>query len=170
MIIDLINLKKFPHDFEFEVSPSEVDFGDENFTVTDSIQIKGELRKGIAQTDINGVISADITIECTRCLQPVERSLEIPFKVTYVTLENYTEEKEAELRDDDLDVAVFGGDKIELNDLVREQVLLNVPIQIFCKENCQGLCEKCGANRNLIDCKCEESEIDPRWAVLKNLR
>jgi uncharacterized protein len=68
-----------------------------------------------------------------------------------------------------LDVAVYEGDKIDLGELVREQIILNQPEQVFCREDCKGLCEKCGANRNLIDCKCEEKEIDPRWAALKNL-
>jgi uncharacterized protein len=53
---------------------------------------------------------------------------------------------------------------------VREQILLNLPEQVFCKEDCKGLCQKCGANRNLIDCKCDSDETDPRWAALKNLK
>jgi uncharacterized protein len=46
---------------------------------------------------------------------------------------------------------------------------LNLPEQVFCREDCRGLCAKCGANRNATDCGCEEKEIDPRWAGLKNL-
>jgi uncharacterized protein len=57
-----------------------------------------------------------------------------------------------------------------LTELVREQILLAVPEQVFCREDCKGLCLKCSANRNLIDCNCEEKEIDPRWAALKNLK
>ncbi|MGH7783338.1 MAG: DUF177 domain-containing protein, partial [Candidatus Binatia bacterium] len=55
------------------------------------------------------------------------------------------------------------------NEVVREQILLDLPDQVFCTENCRGLCPKCGANRNLIDCKCEEDNVDPRWAALNNL-
>jgi uncharacterized protein len=45
-----------------------------------------------------------------------------------------------------------------------------LPEQAFCREDCRGLCEKCGANQNLIDCKCEEKEIDPRWQGLRELK
>ena len=96
--------------------------------------------------------------------------MEISFKAVFVTPENYTKAKEAELGGEDLEVSVFDGNEIDLTELVREQILLNLPIQVFCQENCRGLCPKCGANQNLIDCKCKENEIDPRWASLKNLK
>lgn len=122
------------------------------------------------QTDIEGEIKADVETECTRCLQSAEANLQIPFSVSYIAPENYTQAKESELNTDDLQIAVFEGDKIDISELVREQILLNLFEQIFCREDCQGLCSKCGANRNLIDCNCEEKEIDPRWAALKNLK
>jgi uncharacterized protein len=70
----------------------------------------------------------------------------------------------------DLDVDAITSDELDLKEVVREQILLNLPEQEFCGEDCKGLCQKCGTNLNLIDCKCEETEIDPRWAALKNLK
>ena len=61
-------------------------------------------------------------------------------------------------------------ESLDLKEIIREQILLNLPEQVFCTPDCKGLCPKCGANRNLIDCNCNETEIDPRWAALKNLR
>jgi uncharacterized protein len=58
---------------------------------------------------------------------------------------------------------------IDLAPLVRELSLLAVPIKVLCREDCQGLCQECGANLNLGDCGCAESEIDPRLAVLESL-
>jgi uncharacterized protein len=69
-----------------------------------------------------------------------------------------------------LEIAILESNNIDVAELVREQILLNLPEQVFCAEDCKGLCPQCGANRNLIDCKCEEKEIDPRWAALKNLK
>ena len=71
---------------------------------------------------------------------------------------------------EDLSTDVLPDGRIELNDIVREQILLNLPEQVFCTEECKGLCPKCGADRNLINCNCEETEIDPRWSALKNLK
>ncbi len=170
MIIDLITLKNSPHTFEFSIPEDEIELESEDAKLINAAQVKGVLTRRIAQIDVEGTINVPLEIDCTRCLKTIEKDFEIPFNAAFVTPENFTEAREAELNLQDLDVSVFGGDKIDLNELVREQILLNLPEQVFCRENCQGLCEKCGANRNLIDCKCIEKEIDPRWSALKNLK
>jgi uncharacterized protein len=63
---------------------------------------------------------------------------------------------------------VIGG-SIDLSEVIREQMILAIPEVVLCKEDCEGLCDKCGKNLNLLNCKCKEDEIDPRWAALKNL-
>lgn len=170
MIIDLFSLESSPHGFEFSLAPSEIDLETENARLKGEIKVRGKLTKRIAQTDVEGEISAKVETECTRCLEPVEEQLQIPFLVSFVSPENYTEERESELKDEDLNVSILEGDKVDLTELVREQILLHLPEPIFCREDCHGFCQKCGANRNLIDCNCEEKEIDPRWAGLKNLK
>ena len=170
MIIELFNVKNSPHEFEFSLAPTEIELEQPNARLIDNVKTVGELTKGIAQIDVEGVISAKAEIECTRCLEPFEKDLEIPFKASFVAPEHFSEEKEAELNEADLDVSIYEDDKIDLSELVREQIILNLPEQFFCSEDCKGLCDKCGANRNLIDCKCIEKEIDPRWAALKNLK
>jgi uncharacterized protein len=170
MILDLIKLEKSPYPFEFSLSPEEIDLDSDEAKLKNAVNVKGTLTKHIAQTDVEGIISTQTEVECSRCLQAIEQKLEFPFHAAFVTKENYTQAKEAELKAEDLDVSVFEGDKINLTELVREQILLNLPEQVFCREDCKGLCEKCGANRNLIDCKCIEKEIDPRWSALKNLK
>lgn len=169
MIIDLIAVGNSPHHFDFFVSPDEIDLEDEA-KLKNAAHTKGILTKHIAQTDVEGVINAEIELECTRCLQKIEQNFEFPFAAAFVSSENYTQAKEAELNAEDLDVSIIEGNEIDLSELVREQILLNLPEQVFCQENCKGLCEKCGANRNLIDCNCKEKEIDPRWSALKNLK
>lgn len=170
MIVDLITLGNSPHHFEFSLTPEEIDLESETAKLKNEIRVEGVLTKHIAQTDIEGTISTETETECTRCLLAVERNFEFVFEAAFVTEENYTQTKEAEINAKDLDVSVFEGDKIDLTELVREQILLNLPEQVFCKEDCKGLCEKCGANRNLIDCNCIEKEVDPRWSALKNLK
>lgn len=170
MVIDLFNLEKSPFEFESEIAAAEIDLKGENFRLKDAVKVKGTLSQHIAQIDVEGEIAAVIEVECVRCLQPIDDFLQAEFKVAYVTPENYTQAKEAELGANDLDAAIFAGDKIDLIELAREQILLNAPEKIFCREDCRGLCEKCGANRNLINCNCEEKEIDPRWSALKNLK
>ena len=170
MIVDLIKAADEPLDFDFTVAPEEIDWQEDAARLTSPAHVAGTLTKHIAHTGVKGKIDAELEIECTRCLQKIDKRMEIPFEAAFVAPEHYTQAKEAELRAEDLDVSVLEGNELDLTELVREQILLNLPEQIFCREDCKGLCEKCGANRNLINCNCLEEETDPRWAALKNLR
>jgi uncharacterized protein len=167
MIIDLIQQTEPEIAFSFTSQP---DLEEETARVVEPVKTEGKVRKGIAQVDVEGVIRGEVEFDCTRCLTNVVQKLDIPFNAAFVTEENYTSEKEAELRSDDLDVSIYDGEKIDLTDLVREQILLNLPTQILCRDDCRGLCQKCGANLNEVNCNCEEKEIDPRWSALKNLK
>jgi uncharacterized protein len=170
MIVDLTKLGNSAVPFDFSLAPDEIDLENEPVKLKSDVKVAGEMRKGIVQTDVKGKISAPVLLECTRCLQEIERNLEFPFEAAFVGAEYYTAAKEAELKDTDLDVSMLEDETIDLTELAREQILLNLPEQVFCREDCKGLCEKCGANRNLINCNCEEKELDPRWAALKNLK
>ncbi len=170
MVIDLITLEKSQFPFSHSFAPDEIDLDVETAKLKDAVKVEGELTKRIVQTDVKGEIFAEVETECSRCLLAADLKLEIPFEAAFVTSENYTEAKEAELKEDDLDISIFNGDKIDVMELVREQILLNLPEQAFCREDCRGLCEICGANRNLIDCNCEEKEVDPRWQGLRELK
>jgi len=170
MIVDLTTIKDTRASFDFSIEPTQIDLETETARMKNVARVQGKIKKGIAQTDVAGEIHAVVEIECSRCLQPAEETLDILFTAAFVTAENYTREKEAEINLDNLEVSIYEGDKIDLTELAREQIVLNLPEQIFCREDCQGFCQKCGANRNLIDCNCEEKEIDPRWAALKNLK
>ena len=170
MIIDLTRIENEPVAVDVTIPRGEVDLSDESVKLIDDVSINGELAKHIAQTDVRGEIATKIEIDCTRCLQPVAQDLKIPFDVNFVTPEYDTTGRETELNKGDLETAVFAGDQLDLTELIREQILLNLPEQVFCNPDCKGLCPKCGQNRNLINCNCEENETDPRWAVLKDLK
>ena len=170
MTIDLTRIEGDPFPFEARIAGDEIDLDSNYARLAGDVSVKGKLAKHIAQTDVTGEIDAKIEIDCTRCLQPVVQDLKIPFDVDFVTPEFDVAARETELNKNDLETAVFGGDELDLNELVREQILLNLPEQTFCNPDCKGLCPECGQNRNLIDCKCEENEPDPRWAALKDLK
>ena len=170
MIIDLSEIEGSSRQFDFTVSPGELDLETIGFTVTGDVRAIGEVAARAAQIDVTGSIRADAEVECTRCLAAVPQELAIDFAVGYVTPENFSSDKEREVSADDLDTDVLDSDRIDVKEIVREQILLNVPEQVFCKPDCRGLCPKCGGDLNLIDCNCDLNETDPRWAALKNLR
>lgn len=167
MIIDLTQILGSEKAFDFSCQP---DLEEETARLFKPVQAVGKLKKGIIQVDIEGEITGGIEIDCTRCLLPVKQRLEIRFKVGYLSVENYTKEAEAHINTEDLEIAIYEDEQINLEELVREQIILSLPTQFFCKEGCKGLCQKCGANKNLQDCNCQEKEVDPRWSALNKLK
>lgn len=170
MIVNLAKLEDTDDRFEFSIRADELDLETDNVRLMSDIGALCEITKSISRTGIKGKVSVAIEVDCTRCLVPVEQPLGFSFSAAFVPREELLKEDEAELEAQDLDVDVLDADELDLREVVREQILLNLPDQIFCKEDCKGLCQKCGANLNLIDCKCIETEIDPRWAALKKLK
>jgi uncharacterized protein len=170
MKVDLAKLEDSRTSFDFILHPSEIDLEDEEINLIDEVKVKGKLTKHIAQTDVEGEISTKFEIECSRCLKKIESDLDTEFSAAFVSPDNYTKQSEKELDSDELEVSIIENEEIDLKELVREQILLAVPAQVFCKDDCKGLCRVCGADKNLIDCNCEQKEIDPRWAALKNFK
>lgn len=169
MIVDLASVPgSASYDFRFPAE--EIDLEMPGVVLKGDVHVKCEIVRHIVETDVTGSIVTEAEIDCKRCLQPVPEKLEIPFEANFVASESFSSESELELRESDLGLDVFENDQIDLKELAREQIMLNLPEQVLCRPDCKGLCERCGANRNIADCRCREDEIDPRWAALKGLK
>ena len=77
---------------------------------------------------------------------------------------------EKDLRDEDLEFSLYDGDQIDLSPLIREQFLLSLPTRPLCREDCRGLCPKCGVNLNHTQCNCAEETGHTAFAALRNLK
>lgn len=169
MIVDLNEIEGSRMPFAFSISPAKVDLENPTVRLSEDVRVSGEVVSQTAQVEVGGQILGQAEIDCTRCLEPVVQDLDIEFKVAYLTADEFSLAKEHEVTVADLDADVLDGDRIDLRDVVREQILLDLPEQSFCRPDCKGLCTECGANLNLVDCSCIKNDIDPRWAGLKNL-
>ena len=167
MIVDLTQIDGSRVPFDFRIPAGDLALDDQLFGLTEDVRVSGELTSGSAQIDVSGTISGKAEIACTRCLEPVSRDVLVEFAVGFVTPENFGSDKEHEVASTELDTDVFDGERINLKEIAREQILLSLPDQVFCRPDCKGLCPKCGVDRNLIDCNCSGDEPDPRWAGLQ---
>jgi Predicted metal-binding, possibly nucleic acid-binding protein len=149
---------------------TEIDLETENHRVVGDVTIDATVTKSAAATLLRGGISGSIEVACDRCLELVTNPFDIEVSLQFVTVEQFSTEAERELTAEDLNVDAFNGESLDLKAIVREQILLYLPQQLFCKASCKGLCAKCGGNLNLIDCNCSSAEIDPRWAALQSLK
>jgi uncharacterized protein len=141
----------------------------ETLRLSGPVSVSTEARRKDGRIQIRGELTAAGSTECSRCLEPVPLTIAAPFDVFYESQASAEDLHDLEVTDENLSVAELAGDAIDLSELVREQVLLNVPARILCSEECRGLCESCGANKNLSPCGCETETIDPRWQALKGL-
>lgn len=170
MIVDVSQIEEAILPFEFSVRPDELELETTNFRLSGPVAVSGTISRHIGSVAVKGRIEGTAEIDCSRCLQPIQGPLSLDFDVEYLTEGELGGEGEHELQAADLDVDELGGNQLDLRQLAREQILLNIPEQVYCTEDCKGLCEKCGANLNLVDCNCGEDEVDPRWEALKNLK
>jgi uncharacterized protein len=129
-----------------------------------------------------GTFRGELTVACSRCVDPVKLVIDEKLRVTFmpphempadddtaVTKDDDAAGEGPEIAEEDLDVFPFDGERIDLEPLFREQFVLAIPYAPLCAETCKGLCPQCGIDRNTATCKCEPP-IDPRLAALKGLK
>ena len=153
-----------------ETLPAEaVDLDLANARLASDVEISGTALKTAGGVGLTGRLTGTVEIDCDRCLEPVDVPIDIELDLEFAPKQQLGSDANLELRPDDLKLDAIEGGELDLAEIAREQVLLDLPQQYFCREDCKGLCEKCATNLNLKDCDCEDDEIDPRWAALKNL-
>jgi uncharacterized protein len=117
-----------------------------------------------------GKLDGRIEVACARCLEPVEIAISRSFDLLYRPLETEKGSDEVAINEAETEIGFYSGQGMELEDSLREQILLAVPIKTLCRHDCLGLCPKCGGNRNQQRCSCPTGPSDPRWAALSALK
>ena len=157
--------------FAHAYAPGELDLEDEHVRLQDETVVKGRASRRDEQVEVSGQINGKLEADCDLCLAPVLIPVEVEFTVSYIPKALIVEPSEdREIPADDPDFSVYEGDAIDVDELVREQLLLAQPSRFRCSEDCKGLCPHCGADLNRETCACGANEIDPRWAALAGLK
>lgn len=147
--------------------------GEESFILVDG-RLRSRLERGDDESvHVRGHLGARMQLDCGRCLETFDMTVAQDLELFYLPHEGgavQEDEDEVELSDRDMVVAYYRDRRLDLAEVVREQLLLAVPLKRLCREDCKGLCPLCGANRNATacDCKIEEAQ-DPRLAPLRKL-
>lgn len=127
------------------------------------------IEKAGTEVLVKGDLKAHVKLQCSRCLKDFERVISVPVDVGYHPVEELKGEEAHELSSEELDMGFYSGEELDLLDLIKEQVMLNLPMKPLCTDLCKGICPQCGADLNTGTCGCDAKAIDPRLAVLKNL-
>ncbi len=178
MFIDIQDLELHPLDFREEIRPNALDLGSDvhqnSVLITsghaDLIEEHHGKHQVIKDIRVKGDFSTRLQISCARCLEPVEQVVARNFDLLYRPQGIDAGPDERSVTDAEAEIGYYRGEGLELEDLLREQILLALPLKTICAENCKGLCPHCGKNLNVEQCSCAEPVEDPRWEALKDIR
>jgi uncharacterized protein len=178
MLIELAELELHPIDFQEEFPPDAIDLGEDVRQLT-LLKTSGRAqlveehhgkRNVIQDIRLNGELATRLELLCARCLEPVAQDVTRKFDLLYRPLGTDAGNEELSVTVAEAEVGYYQGDGLLLEDAIREQVLLVVPLKVVCREDCKGLCPTCGKNRNTEPCSCAPPLGDPRWSALKDIR
>ena len=159
--------------FEVAFPPGEIDFSDAGLTQATPLEAQGSaelLANTLGEIRIRGRLKVRMRADCDRCLEPAEFPVDSDFDLFYRPAAEAAPEEDVEIAPGETEIGFYEGEGLELKDVLREYVLLAMPMQLVCRDECQGICPVCGQNRNLAHCGCEIKPQDDRWAALKNLQ
>jgi uncharacterized protein len=119
---------------------------------------------------VRGSIAGRLELACSRCLEPFAAPAAIEFDLLLVPGPAHATAADAELGPDDLDLDYYTGEIVDLESILREQIILMLPLKPLCEESCKGLCPHCGANLNRETCSCKTDAVNSPFARLAKLK
>jgi len=174
----LHDLQQEPIEFSQDFAPGAIAYGDEvkaiaPLTVTgraDLVEEHHGPHEVISDIRVRGKYAGKFELPCARCVEPVEQELHGEFDLLYRPTGLPFDSAEHSISTSETEIGYYQGDSLDLEDVLREQVLLTLPARVLCSAGCKGLCPHCGLNLNHGSCACEAAAPDPRWNALAELR
>lgn len=156
---------RFARTYESE----QLSFDESELRLIEPVEVKGRIRRKNGEVELSGELHTKGLVPCARCLKEVEIPIDVDFAERFAAAVSWRHEEQHELSKDDLNLGLVE-EAIELDDVVKEEILLALPTQVLCDQNCKGICPGCGSDRNAGDCNCKSEQVDLRWEKLKDLR
>jgi uncharacterized protein len=171
MFISLQQLERRPVRFKVDIPAGEIEY-DSNTTQTSVLHAEGSARllsRSLGEVRIEGNLSVTVEATCDRCLEAAALPINHRFDLVYMP------SGESGAIDDEIDkagieVGYYEGNGLRLEEILREVVLLALPMRLVCSDACKGICPVCGLNRNQGDCGGHAEAVDDRWSQLKTFR
>ena len=160
LVVNVVELLRWPgttKDVSVSVEASDLEFADARI-VDEPVEIALRLESLSNGVSVRGTASARWSGECRRCLTPLSERMTVDLDELYQRVQ------------EDPDAYAIENDQLNLLPMVRENLLLAVPVGPLCREDCPGFCPECGADLSEAPCGCDRSEQDPRWAALDALK
>src|SRR5918912_4451602 len=170
MKLDLTRYRQPVSHFGRTFQPAEVGGDADTYQIVEPVELEFDIHKDKDKFRLVGRVRAELELTCSRCVEPYRFPIDAEFDQRYLPSSAASDQAETEVGDDDLETSYYADDQIDLNQLMREQFYLALPMKPLCREDCKGLCPQCGTNLNANTCDCEPGWVDPRLAALASLR
>lgn len=164
----IINLKKFlssdnlAEKFDYEMKITDIEINGVN-PFNEPVKVRAEMKSFVNTSVLLDLgLAFSIRVPCDRCAEPAEH--EERLSLSHILVAELGDEE-----DEDGVYLLIGSEDLDLDEIVHSDIVLNLPSKFLCKENCKGLCPKCGKNLNLGDCGCSSKQIDSRFEILSQL-
>jgi uncharacterized protein len=170
MQLDLTRYRQPVSHFARTFQPEEVGFDVDAYRIVSPVELEFDIHKDKDKFRLVGRVRGRLELTCSRCLEPYEFPIDASFDQRYLPATEAATEAEREIEENDLETSYYRDDQIDLNELLREQFYLALPMKPLCADDCKGLCAQCGTNLNTGTCDCAPVWEDPRLAALKKLK
>ena len=170
MVIDVSSiLKEFGGRISFDdkVEIPDLNFSGGNYCFKKPLSVKGGISNTGGALSLKADASGVMTTQCARCMKDIDVPIEFGFVETLMHSDE-GDGKGGTVSDND-DVIVFEGTSVSLDEIIENNFIMNLSPRYLCREDCKGLCPKCGKDLNEGDCGCDDDDIDPRWAALADM-
>jgi uncharacterized protein len=127
-------------------------------------------REVVEDIRLVGNLSTKVEMRCARCLEPVQCTVDESFDLLYRPQGVDRRGDEVSISRAETEIGYYQGEGLLLEDVLKEQILLALPVKQVCNAECKGLCPQCGRNLNVESCDCVATMSDPRWAALEDIR
>ena len=169
MLLDLTRYRQPLNHFSRSFKPEEVGQEGDAYRVVAPVELDFDIHKDKEKFRLAGTVRTQLELPCSRCLEPFRLPVDETFDLRFLPASDMSTDQEREVQDEDLETSYYRDDQIDLNELLREQFYLVLPMKPLCQDDCKGLCPQCGTNLNTGACECEVQYQDPRLAALKGL-
>jgi len=162
MVIDVSELfsnKKRKKEIHLEIEKDKFYYENEFIQFSKPVKLNLILKPVGDEIELTGSVETELLLACSRCLETFPSSMNIELN----------ERLSKTLKSEDEDIIFIENDRLDLNEILENNIIAVLPIKRLCNKDCKGLCHQCGINLNHSTCKCENEDVDPRLAKLKDL-
>lgn len=169
-IFELEDIKERGLNFSWEGPGENLTQEGDNLIFQQSLRFSFHLERNKEQVLVNGELNTALELNCCRCLKNYPFEIKEKVFAVFIPQNAQSPAEEQELGAVELNINYYSGNSLDLTDVLRDQLLLCIPMTPHCQEECLGLCPNCGQDLNLGPCKCSQTGKTSPFEALKKLK